>query len=171
MADASVMLKLEGLNMDLEAMADIFARIIKAARIPNEAGGKAGSGIDLAGVLLESLIARASSALDKVGHVNRALTLGNSDKHVYEKVKSTQHRLTAVNQQTAKLFTAEGQTCPALELQQMLAQLLHVQHASAAGGSGATATPVMPSQLAELCSQALHSSLQPRVGGSRAPSL
>ena len=101
MSVSAVMLQLEGLKQDLDSMTDQFVRIVKASRINVEVStGTGTSTTDFLAVLVENLVARGSSALDKVATLHtvnhRALTIGNSDMHVYAKMSGTQKRLQAL---------------------------------------------------------------------------
>jgi uncharacterized Zn ribbon protein len=168
MSESSVMHKLQGLNQDLESMADLFTRVVKAARIRVEGDARTNSGAtELADVLVESLVAKGSSALDKVGTLNRTLTLGNSDKHVYSKVKGTQQRLQKLINEHAPLVAIQNGS-PALELQSLLARMEKHYYASLVPPEPQAPRAALDDEIAELCSQALHSVLRPRTAGQGA---
>jgi hypothetical protein len=168
MAVQGVLLKLQGLNQDLESMVDMFTRLVKSARMRDNQGdaGSSASGADLSDVLVESLVTKGSAALDKVAALNKALTLGNSDMRLYDKVKGTQHRLHTMTAKHAALFATKDMS-PMMELQALLARLEKHYYGSMVPPHESETAVKLEDELEELCLQSLNSILQPRTNCTR----
>jgi hypothetical protein len=133
MTDTSMLVKLQGINDDLEAMVDMFTRMVKSACIRADQGGgvRSALGGDLGDVLVESLVAKSSSALEKLAALDKQISLGNSDMHIYTKVKATQQRLHGCMDGHSSLFrNIDGS--PAAEMHALLARLEKHYYSSAA---------------------------------------
>lgn len=153
-----MLVKLQGLNEDLEGMVDMFTRVVKSARIRADQGGGAGS--DLGDVLVESLVAKGSAALEKAAALDKTIGLGSADMQVYTRVKATQHRLQGCAHRHTHLFAATD-GAPAARLRELLTRLERHYYASAASLPAAAGTQsAADAEVEELCAQALHAAIE-----------
>ena len=154
-----MLVKLQGLNDDLEGMVNMFTRVVKASRIRADHGSGAGS--DLGDVLIESLIAKGSAALEKAAALDKTIGLGGADMQVYARVKATQHRLQGCAHRHAHLFAATD-GAPAAHLRGLLTRLEHHYYASAAPlPQVRSEVSAADAEVEELCAQALHAAVEP----------
>jgi hypothetical protein len=132
MTDTTMLVRLQGINDDLEAMVDMFTRMVKSACIRADQGGVSSAlGGDLGDVLVESLVAKSSSALEKLAALDKMVSLGNGDMHTYTKVKATQQRLLSCVDRHSYLFSIVDGS-PAAEMHALLARLEKHYYSSAA---------------------------------------
>ena len=166
-ADSSVLGKVQGISEDLEAMLSVFARLVASSRVSlvqGDAKARVG-GSELSDVFVESLVASASAALEKLAAVNTSLSLGNQNNQLYNKVKQTQRALDTTVVKHSQLFSLAAEDSAMHEMHDLLAQLEGHYYTSLVPPPADDGAVQLEADLEELCQQALVSALHPKAGG------
>lgn len=142
------------LNEDLSNMADSFVRLVKASKMPVDEGdaGIARSGATFA-THVENLVAVGNDVLSQVDSCKKSAILANSDKALYEKVRSTKFKLKAVSEKEHSILR-DTQAGPVLELRNLLQKLEEHYYRSKSRPKD-TGTTDVDQQLNEFCSEAM----------------
>jgi hypothetical protein len=162
MSDDAMLKHLVALNGDLDRMTDLFAKLVKSARVDDEQSSVSSSQLppgDLVGVVVEGLVSRAYDALERIDSLQKAMLLGNADRKLYERVRSSQHRLRDVSS-CASMFTSQ-QGGPMTDAHRLLNKLEAHYYSSRVPVTPVTVQAMdgHDAVVERLCSQALQSML------------